>query len=121
MSFIAEIFFEVVIQLLAEMGAQRLSRVRSPAHPAISFVMYVVLGGFLGCLSYLFFPQLISHPYARVANLILTPLAVGLSVGAIGAWRAKRGTERVRLDKFVYGYAFALAFALARFTLGAAG
>lgn len=126
MSFIAELLFEFVIQfvleVLVEMGAHGLRRDRSPIHPAISTAIYVVLGGILGWVSYLFFPQhLISHPYASLANLILTPIAVGLSLGAIGAWRAKRGTELVRLDKFAYGYAFALAFSLVRFVLGSAG
>ena len=111
-----------MLELLVEMGAHGLRRDRSPLHPAVSTIIYVVLGGVLGWVSYLFFPQhLISHPYASVANLILTPIAVGLSLGAIGAWRTKRGTELVRLDKFAYGYAFALAFALARFVLGSAG
>ena len=105
MSFLAELLFEFAIQfvleVLVEMGAHGLRRGRSPVHPAISTIIYVVLGGILGWISYLFFPQqLISHPYASIANLVLTPIAVGLCLGAIGAWRAKRGTELVRLDKF---------------------
>lgn len=126
MSFLAELlvefFIQFVLEVLVEMGAHGLRRDRSPLHPAISTAIYILLGGILGWISCLFFPQhLISHPYASIANLILTPIAVGLALGAIGAWRAKRGTELVRLDKFAYGYAFALAFALARFLLGAAG
>lgn len=125
MSFLAEILFEFVIQfvleVLVEMGAHGLKRDRSPLHPAISIAIYVLLGALLGWISYLFFPQhLISHPYIRVVNLVITPIAVGMALGAIGAWRAKRGTELVRLDKFAYGYAFALAFALVRFALGSA-
>lgn len=126
MSFLAELLVEFIIQfvveLLVEMGAHGFRRDRSPLHPAVSVVIYVLLGGLLGWLSYLFFPQrLISHPDIQIVNLVLTPIAVGLALGAIGAWRAKRGTALVRLDKFAYGYAFALAFALARFTLGSGG
>ena len=126
MSFLAELLFEFVIQfvleVLVEIGAHGFKRDREPIHPALSVIVYVLLGGFLGWVSYLFFPQhLISHPYVRAINLVLTPIAVGMALGAIGAWRAKRGTELVRLDKFAYGYAFALAFAMARFVLGSAG
>ena len=126
MSFLVELLFEFVIQfvleVLVEMGAHGLKRGRSPFHPSISVAIYVLLGGLLGWVSYLFFPQhFISHPYIRIVNLIVTPIAVGLALGAIGSWRAKRGIELVRLDKFAYGYTFALAFALARFSLGSAG
>ncbi|MBM4126359.1 MAG: hypothetical protein FJ247_03285 [Nitrospira sp.] len=118
MSFLAEILIEFVIQfvleVLVEIGAHGLKRDRPPLHPALSVAIYILLGGLLGWLSFLFYPQhLISHPYARIVNLVLTPIAVGLALGAIGSWRAKRGTELVRLNKFAYGYAFALAFALA--------
>ena len=126
MSFLAELLFEFVIQfvleILVEIGAHTVKRDREPMHPAVSVAGYVLLGGLLGWASYLIFPQhLISHPYTRIANLVITPLAVGLALGAVGAWRSKRGTDLVRLDKFAYGYAFALAFALVRFWLGAAG
>lgn len=55
------------------------------------------------------------------ANLVVTPIVVGAAFGLIGAWRSKRGKELVRLDKFLYGYTFALAFALARYGLTVVG
>jgi VIT1/CCC1 family predicted Fe2+/Mn2+ transporter len=126
LSFLVELLFEFIIQFvleaLVEAGAHTFKRDRAPVHPVLAVIGYVILGGLLGWLSFLVLPQqLISHPYASIANLILTPIAVGLSLGAIGAWRAKRGSALVRLDKFAYGYAFALAFALVRFGLGTAG
>ena len=126
MSFLVEILFEFVLQfvleVLVEIGAHKAKRDRAPVNPVLALVAYLGIGGLLGGMSYLFFPQqLISHPYAHVANLIITPIAVGLALGAVGAWRSRQGSELVRLDKFAYGYAFALAFALTRFGLGAAG
>jgi hypothetical protein len=35
----------------------------------------------------------------------------------VGAWRLRREQELVRLDRFAYGYLFALAMALVRFYL----
>lgn len=51
----------------------------------------------------------------RLANLVLTPLAVGLCMSAMGAWRSKRGDALLRIDRFSYGYLFALTMALVRF------
>lgn len=124
MSLLAELLVEFVIQfvleVLVEMGAHGLKRGREPLPPAVAMILYLLLGAGLGWASFLLFPQhLIAHPDARIINLVVTPVAVGLALGAIGAWRARRGSELVRLDKFAYGYAFALAFALVRFAMGA--
>lgn len=124
MSFLVELLLEFVLQLvletLVEVGAHAFKRGRSPLHPAAAAIGYVFLGGLLGAVSCAVFPQhVFSHAYATAANLILTPIAVGLAMGVLGAWRARRGKDRVRLDTFAYGYAFALAFALARFAFGA--
>lgn len=124
MSFLVELLVEFVLQLvfetLVEVGAHAFKRGRAPMHPAAATVGYVLLGGLLGALSYAVFPQhVFSHPYAAVANLAVTPIVVGLAMGALGAWRVRRGKDLVRLDKFAYGYAFALAFALARFAFAA--
>ena len=126
MSFIIEILVEFVIQffieLLVEAGAHGLKSNKPRLHPAIAFVVYVLLGAGLGFLSCIFFQQkLLSHPYAQYANLAITPVFVGLAIGAVGSWRLKRGTQLVLLDKFLYGYTFALAFAITRHAVTAAG
>lgn len=126
MSFVVELLVEFVIQgvieVLVDLGAHSVKRDGKPPHPLLSVLAYVAIGAALGWLSHLFFPHpLVSHPHAGIANLVLTPVAVGLLMGAIGAWRSRRGSELVRLDKFAYGYAFALAFALVRFWLGSTG
>jgi hypothetical protein len=33
----------------------------------------------------------------------------------MGAWRARRGDDVLRIDRFAYGYVFALSLALVRF------
>ena len=52
----------------------------------------------------------------RIVNLVLTPIAVGLLMCAMGAWRARRGDAVLRIDRFAYGYLFALALAVVRFS-----
>ena len=50
-----------------------------------------------------------------IANIVLTPLAAGLAMMAMGRWRARRGDTRLRIDRFGYGYLFTLAMALVRY------
>jgi hypothetical protein len=125
-SFIIEILVEFVIQffieLLVEVGAHGIKSDRPRLHPAIAFAVYVLLGAGLGFLSCIFFQQrLLSHPLAQYANIAITPVFVGLAISAVGSWRLKRGTQLVPLDKFLYGYTFALAFAITRYAVTAAG
>jgi len=40
----------------------------------------------------------------RIANLIITPIAAGGAMGALGAWRRRRNEELIRLDRFAYGF-----------------
>lgn len=39
----------------------------------------------------------------------------GLLMSAMGTWRRRRGEELLRIDRFAYGYVFALALAIVRF------
>ena len=55
----------------------------------------------------------------RWVNLVLTPLSVGACMAGIGLWRANRGQRRLRIDRFSYGYLFALSLALVRFAWAA--
>jgi len=48
----------------------------------------------------------------RLANLVVTPAAVGLLMCAMCAWRRRRGEPVLRTDRFAYGYVFALSLAL---------
>lgn len=82
-------------------------------------VGYTLFGAILGGLSLLVFPNnLIPHAW-RVANLIATPIAVGGVMALMGTWRARRGEPVYRINRFAYGYVFALSMALIRFHFAA--
>ena len=49
----------------------------------------------------------LAGPYA-------TLLLAGLAMAALGAWRSRRGQATLRIDRFSYGYLFALSMALVR-------
>jgi hypothetical protein len=50
-----------------------------------------------------------------VQNLFVTPVALGLIMVLIGKLREKKGQEKVRLDKFSYGFLFAFGMCFVRF------
>ena len=116
-----ELLLQVVFEALAESGL-RIVRRRTPPTPPpawLAAVGYVALGAACGGLSLWPFPHFfVETEDGRVLTLILTPLLAGLAMSALGAWRRARGQELLRLDRFVYGYAFALALAVVRLVFG---
>lgn len=80
---------------------------------------YGIFGAIVGAISLWLLPALfISVEWLRIVNLMATPLVAGLMMERLGAWREKKDQETIRLDTFAYGFIFALAMALIRFTWG---
>jgi hypothetical protein len=119
LQFLGELVVQTVFEGLAELGLHAFRRRRPearPAHPIVAAVGYLILGAAAGGLSLLILPDsLVNGLYLRIANLVLTPLALAVIMGVIGAWRRRRDQSLVRLDTFGYAYLFALALALVRF------
>ena len=113
-----EAILQVVFEVLAEVGIH-LARGKAPhaeSRRAWRLVGYPILGAMVGGLSLLVFSHSFAHSHAaRVATFLLAPLAAAGSVVFLGILRAKRGQEPVALDRFVYGYLFALGFACVRY------
>ena len=120
-----EIFGELLLQVfgevLFELGLHSLSAVfRNEPNPYLATIGYVVFGALAGALSLWMFPALfIGSDVGRVANAVVTPFVAGAVMVAIGAWRRRRGQQPVLLDRFAYGYLFALVMALVRLRFGA--
>jgi len=114
-----ELILQLVLEALAELGLHAVRsalRPRKQASPVLATLGHLLLGAGAGGLSLLVFPQSFIHSTAgQTANLILTPLAAGGVMAAIGAWRRRRDKEPLRIESFAYGTAFALAMALVRF------
>lgn len=119
-----ELLFQLVFEVLAEFGFRGLRepfRRPKPVHPILAAICYSAFGAAAGLLSLLVLPHLvITSPIGQTANLVVTPVMAGLAMSLIGIWRRKRGDELIRLDRFVYGFLFALAMSLVRFHLGGA-
>ena len=122
-SFIGEFVLQVLGQLFIEVGLHSLAEpFRKQPKPWLAAVGYLIFGAVVGGLSLLVFPDyLVASKSLRVANAALSPIAAGLSMAAMGAWRARRGQAVLRIDKFSYGYLFALSMGLVRFWFASPG
>jgi hypothetical protein len=127
MEFLFEILGEFILQfvgeVLLEVGLQALAApFRKESSAWLAAIGYAVFGAVLGALSLLVFPNyLMADKSLRVANAALSPIVAGLGMAAMGKWRARRGQAVLRIDKFAYGYLFALGFGLVRFGFASPG
>lgn len=116
---LGELLIQIVVECLVELGIHSIGEpLRKPPNPWIAAIGYALFGAIVGGLSLLVFPHNLMPETWRGANIVLTPLAAGLAMMAMGRWRARRGDTRLRIDRFGYGYLFALALALVRYQFG---
>lgn len=112
-----EFIFQVLGEALLELGLHTLAEpFRKEPNVWLASIAYASFGAVAGGLSLL----VLSHHLTpagplRIANLFLTPIAVGLCMAGMGAWRARRHEPVLLLNKFLYGFIFAAALAAVRF------
>ncbi|MFC0682870.1 hypothetical protein ACFFGH_33985 [Lysobacter korlensis] len=112
---VGELLIQLVLETLAELGLHSRRQRRKPVNPAVAAFGYAIFGASAGGLSLVLFPESLVPEGWRLANLIVSPVIAGAAMVGIGAWRAKLGQELVRMDRFLYGYLFALALAAVRY------
>ena len=113
---VGEFLLQVFGELLVELGLRALVE-PFQARPNAWFAApaYLVFGAACGALSVWLVPYHLTPPVWRLPNLVLTPVAVGGVMAALGHWRARRGQAAPLIDRFAYGYLFALALAVVRY------
>lgn len=120
--FLGELLLQVFGELIAELIGRSVKepfRRPDPIHPLLAAIGYGIFGAIAGALSLWVLPSLfIAAEWLRLVNLIVTPLLAGLMMERLGAWRAMKEQETIRLDTFAYGFIFALSMGLVRFTWG---
>lgn len=121
MEFIFELVLEFLIQLvgevLFELGLRSMAEpFRRRPNPWLAAFGYAIFGAILGGLSLWLFPHhMVANFTWRYFNLVFTPVAVGLCMSWLGSWRSRRGQQVLRIDRFSFGFLFAICFALVRF------
>lgn len=125
MEFLLELLGEILLQIFAEalfeLGLHSLAApFKRESSPWMAGVGYAIFGALMGGASLWIVPHhLVLTPGWRLVNLVLAPFFAGMFMASIGAWRAKRGQQTLRIDRFSYGYLFALSLALVRFFFAA--
>lgn len=116
-SVLGEFLLQLLGEVLLEFGFQSLAEpFRRQPSPWLAALGSAVFGAVAGGLSLLVLDHhLTPAGWPRTLNLMFTPVAVGLAMSFMGAWRARRGQPVMRIDRFLYGYVFALAMAVVRF------
>lgn len=114
---VGEFLLQILFEALAELGLHSIAEpFRRPPNPWLAALGYAIFGAAAGGLSLLLLPShLVSGEALRLVNLVVTPVAVGLLMCIFGSWRSRRGQAVLRIDRFSYGYLFALSLALVRF------
>lgn len=122
-SILGELLLQVLGEVLVNIGFHSLAGpLRRQPKPWLAAVGYLLFGAVVGGLSLLVFPNyLVASKNLRVANAALSPILAGLCMAALGAWRARHGQAVLRIDKFAYGYLFALSLGLVRFWFASPG
>ena len=117
LQFVLELVLQFVIAIGAELGLRSVAEpFRRRHHPALATIGMALLGAIAGFVSLLFFPNSAIHdPLLRDVNLVVTPLALGLLMMAVGLCRRRRGQLVVRLDYFAFAYVFAGGMTLVRY------
>ena len=120
LQFLGELVLQVIFEGLAELlGHSTKNAFRRPPRPWLAAIGHLTFGALAGALTVWLLPELfIKEQWLRLANLLLTPLAAGLVMEAIGAWRTRRDREVLRLESFAYGFCFAFGMAVVRYAFG---
>ncbi|CAN5259950.1 hypothetical protein BH11PLA2_BH11PLA2_11380 [soil metagenome] len=110
-----QVFFELGLQLFASGLVDGISFGKHNDGCAM-FGIHMFLGGGLGWLSTLIFPNLLlPHIALQITNLVFAPIFAG----AISTWIVCAMTKQEsHKNAFWHGFLFALMFGLARFGFG---
>lgn len=115
-----ELILQLFFQVLVELGLRSIAEpFRRQPNPWMAAFGYALLGTAAGAISLLPFPALmIDSPFGRLVSFGLSPVAAGAAMAARGVRRRSRDQELIRIDRFFYGYLFALPMAPVRFHFG---
>jgi len=117
LQFLAEFFLQLIFELFGDVVVNAyLRRRKTPAPDWAVVAGAAILGALAGWLSLLVFPQpYLAHEALRIANLALTPIAIGGIMVQVGRRKARKGQEPSRLETFLGGALFAFVMAGVRF------
>jgi hypothetical protein len=105
------------MEALTDIGFDLLDKTAEKTpRPVLWALGCLLMGTLAGGISLPILPHsMITTPSLRAINVIGTPVLVSACMLVIGNWRAAKGREPVKLDRFSNAFCFAFAMALVRF------
>ena len=115
---VIQVFGEFLVQLVFELGFRGLAepfRTDRPTNVVLAVFGYIGMGLVAGLISLWIVPEhVIDSETLRYINIVATPILMGFLFELLGRRRQKRGKEKLLLDRFSYGFSFALTMGLIR-------
>jgi hypothetical protein len=121
-----EFLFELVLQFVGELLVQLVFefvfhglvepfRTDRRTNVILAVIGYICMGLIGGLISLWIVPNhVIDSAALRYINIAATPILLGFVFELLGGRREKRGKQKWLLDRFSYGFSFALAMGLIR-------
>lgn len=128
MEFILELLIQLVLEItvqgIFELGGRGIvSLVRKDSKtwkPGLAICGYMLMGTIAGAISIWLVPMhLFASPLMQILNLAITPIVLGFLFEFLGNWRTNHEKSRYAVDRFSYGFTFALTMGLIRFFFAA--
>ena len=121
---LAQLVLEIFVQGVFELGGRGIVSIirkdAEPANPWLAICGYILMGAVAGGISIWLFPMhLLATPVMQNLNLAITPIVLGFVFEFLGRWRTKHEKPRYAVDRFSYGFTFALTMGLIRYFFAA--
>ena len=121
---LAQLVFEIVLQGIFELGGCGIVSIfrkdDATVNPWLTICGYVLMGAIAGGISIWLIPMhLLKSPILQILNLAITPIALGFMFEVLGRWKTNHDEPRFAVDRFSYGFTFALTMGLIRYFFAA--
>jgi hypothetical protein len=118
--FLMELLFHGVLEMLGRGVGRGLASATkkdsAPFNPLLEVCCYVLMGAIAGGVSLWLVPlHLLKTPTLQILGLVITPTILGFLFELFGRWKTTNDKPRYMLDRFSYGFTFALTMGLIRF------
>lgn len=121
---LAQIVLEVLVQGVFELGGRGAFALFRKEGLSVNRWLgvcgYILMGATAGGISIWLVPMhLLKSPALQILNLLLTPIILGIIFENMGRWKTKNDKPRYAVDRFSYGFTFALTMGLVRYFFAA--
>ena len=117
---LAQLVLEILVQGAFEVGGRGIiaifRRDSAKTNPYLVICGYILMGAIAVGISIWLIPMhLLASSVMQILNLAITPIALGFIFELLGRWKTNHDKPRYSVDRFSYGFTFALTMGLIRY------